>query len=134
MSYYKDLIDLRDLADEWQDLIDKQEEALADGDGDTADVLDDEIQKFHDLCGQFHWMTLEGPDDLRQMGNSYEPTLIADSYFEEYAEQLADEIGAIDRDAGWPLNFIDWGAAAEALKADYTTIYFDGDEYLIRSW
>src|SRR5215831_14568570 len=34
-------------------------------------------------------------------------TLVADSYFERYAEQLAEDIGAIDRNATWPLTCID---------------------------
>lgn len=63
---------------------------------------------------------------------SYGETLIHDDYFETYAEQLADDIGAIDRDARWPLTHIDWAAAAEDLKQDYTSIDFDGQTYWIR--
>lgn len=64
---------------------------------------------------------------------SHGETLIRDSYFEEYAEQLADDIGAIDRTANWPLNCIDWGKAADQLKADYSSVDFDGTTYWIRS-
>jgi hypothetical protein len=60
-------------------------------------------------------------------------TLIRDSYFEEYAEQLAEDIGAIGRDAGWPLDHIDWAAAADALKMDYSSFEFDGVTYWARS-
>ena len=50
-----------------------------------------------------------------------EPTLIADSYFETYAEEFATDIGAVGRDNNdWPLYHIDWKAAAEDLKQDYT--------------
>jgi hypothetical protein len=59
-------------------------------------------------------------------------TLIRESYFTEYAEELADDIGAIDKDAGWPLAHIDWDAAADALKIDYVEIDFDGVTYLAR--
>lgn len=62
----------------------------------------------------------------------YGEALIRDSYFTEYAEQLADDIGAIDRNAGWPLCCIDWDAAAEMLKQDYTCVDFDGVDYWIR--
>ncbi len=58
--------------------------------------------------------------------------LINADYFTEYAEQIAEDIGAIDPNAVWPLNYIDWEAAAEALKGDYTTVEFDGQEYLYR--
>lgn len=60
-------------------------------------------------------------------------TLIRDSYFETYAEELAADIGALDPKAGWPLSYIDWEAAADALKMDYTAIDFDGVTYWVRS-
>src|SRR5687767_7294225 len=52
----------------------------------------------------------------------YGETLIRDSYFTEYAQQLADDIGAIDANAAWPLSHIDWEAAADELKQDYTSV------------
>lgn len=60
-------------------------------------------------------------------------TLIRDSYFEDYARELAEDIGAIDRNAGWPNSYIDWEAAADALKQDYSTVDFDGVDYWVRS-
>ena len=58
-------------------------------------------------------------------------TLIRDSYFEDYAQELAEDIGYVQRDVYWPV--IDWKATAEALKMDYTPIDFDGVEYWIRA-
>jgi len=60
-------------------------------------------------------------------------TLIAEHYFEDYARELADDIGAIDKDAGWPMTCIDWEQAADALKQDYTSVDFDGETYWIRA-
>lgn len=60
-------------------------------------------------------------------------TLIHESYFKTYAEELANDIGAIDSKAGWPLNCIDWGEAAEQLKFDYAAVDFHGDTFYIRS-
>ena len=60
-------------------------------------------------------------------------TLIRDSYFQQYAEELAGDIGAFDSNAGWPLNCIDWEQAARELQVDYTTVDFDGVDYLMRS-
>lgn len=62
----------------------------------------------------------------------YGETLIRDSYFEEYARDLAEDIGAIDRDAAWPLSYIDWGGAARALRMDYFSVEFRGVTYWIR--
>jgi hypothetical protein len=59
--------------------------------------------------------------------------LIRDSYFEEYARDLADDCGMIPKDNAWPLCHIDWEAAAEALKADYMSVDFDGVDYWIRA-
>jgi hypothetical protein len=57
---------------------------------------------------------------------------IPEDKFEDYAQELAEDIGAIDRDAGWPLQHIDWSAAADALRMDYTEYEFDGVTYLAR--
>lgn len=63
----------------------------------------------------------------------YGETLVRESYFTEYAQELAEDIGAIKADATWPNNCIDWDQAARELKMDYTTITFDGVDYLMRS-
>jgi len=62
----------------------------------------------------------------------YGETLIRDTHFRYYAEELAEDIGAINSNASWPLTYIDWDAAAEALKVDYTEVDFDGVSYWIR--
>jgi hypothetical protein len=62
----------------------------------------------------------------------YGEALIRDSYFVEYAQQLADDLGVIDSDAKWPANHIDWEAAADELKVDYFNVEFDGVTYWIR--
>jgi len=59
-------------------------------------------------------------------------TLIRDSYFRGYAQELAEDIGAIDPKAGWPLHCIDWDQAARELQMDYTAVDFDGVTYWIR--
>lgn len=59
--------------------------------------------------------------------------LIRDSYFETYARELADDIGAINKDATWPNDCIDWERAADELKMDYTSVDFDGVDYWVRS-
>jgi antirestriction protein len=62
----------------------------------------------------------------------YGATLIRDSYFVTYAQELADVIGAIPRDAGWPCTCIDWEQAARELRMDYTAVEFDGITYWVR--
>lgn len=57
--------------------------------------------------------------------------LYADHYFPTYAQQFAEDIGAVDRDVRWPP--IDWKKAADELKQDYTSIDVDGYEFWVRS-
>lgn len=39
---------------------------------------------------------------------------------EDFAQQIAEDIGAIDKNAGWPNNCIDWEYAAKELMWDYS--------------
>ena len=63
-----------------------------------------------------------------------EPTLIRESYFEEYAQQLAEDLGYMPRDLHWPFDCIDWEKAAQALRFDYSAVDFDGVTYLRRAY
>lgn len=80
-------------------------------------------------------------DDLKALAAEAEPyaadwqygeTLIRASYFRQYAEDLADDIGAVAKDAPWPQRHIDWDASAEELKHDYTAVSFGGVTYWVR--
>lgn len=62
----------------------------------------------------------------------YGAALIHEDHFTQYAQDLAEDIGAINRDAAWPLSYIDWDAAAEALQTDYTTVEYLGETYYVR--
>lgn len=75
--------------------------------------------------------------ELAEQGESapdwqYGEVLIHDDYFEDYARELAEDIGAINRDAAWPANCIDWGQAARELRVDYWSVEFKGETYWIR--
>lgn len=98
----------------------------------AVDALDNASDSFN---GEEELVTLKAfASGLENYGDwDHGETLIRASYFTEYAEQLADDIGAIDRDAKWPLDHIDWEAAAEALKIDYTESEFDGVTYYMRA-
>lgn len=47
----------------------------------------------------------------------------------EFAEELADELGFINKDAGWPYTCIDWAMAARELMWDY----FEQDGHYFRN-
>lgn len=54
--------------------------------------------------------------DEQWRGDWYPITLIRDSHFQDYAAELAADIGAINEDAAWPNNCIDWERAARKLR------------------
>ena len=85
------------------------------------------------------WDESEEAEELKKLKALYDDisrdsTLIRDSHFEDYARQLADDLGMTnrkDRDS-WPYTCIDWAAAAEELQQDYTSVDFDGVTYYAR--
>jgi antirestriction protein len=62
-----------------------------------------------------------------------DPYLIEETGLEEYAQELAEEIGDITRDR-WPFYCIDWEWAARDLRHDYTSVTVGGTDYLFRAW
>ena len=62
----------------------------------------------------------------------YGEQLIRDSYFKDYAMELAEDIGAVDANASWPNTCIDWDQAARELQMDYTSVEFAGVTYWVR--
>lgn len=109
-----------------RDIIVRFEEIEADDEQD-----EDDEQEAAELAVLLGDLAGNGGDE-QWRGDWYPVTLIRDSHFTEYAEQLAEEIGAINSDASWPLGYIDWEAAADALKIDYTTVDYDGVTYWYR--
>jgi len=59
-------------------------------------------------------------------------TLIPDYEFEDYARELAEDIGAIGKDCNWPVMYIDWERAARELSMDYSQVTYEGTDYLFR--
>ena len=61
-------------------------------------------------------------------------TLIRESHFKDYAQELAEDCGMIKTDVSgqWPYTCIDWDQAARELKMDYTELEYDGVAYLAR--
>lgn len=117
------------------DVIDSREviERIAELEDVLADLAEDDIaDDFADDIAEL--ATLRALQEEAQVSPDwpYGETLIRDSYFEEYAQQLADELGLIDGDAHWPLTCIDWKQAARELQNDYTPVDFDSVTYWIR--
>jgi hypothetical protein len=115
----------------------------------TADILDSRgvIERLADLTSEREDLTREeledwtDADEFADLSNFCDDgqqnfsewndgvVLVRESYFEQYAMDFADDIGAVDAKAGWPNNCIDWEKAARELQYDYTSIEFDGVTY-----
>lgn len=120
-----DIIDSRDIIERLADLAGRWAAHATDPTEPALD--DDEADEMRALTA----LVAEAEDYIPDW--QYGEALIRDSYFEEYAEQLAEDIGAIDRQASWPLSYIDWGRAADALKQDYMALDYDGATYWARA-
>jgi len=134
ISNSDDLIDSRDVIARIEEL-ESELEALQEAVDEDPD--DTEAKQELDDWGDADELRIL--QALREEAEGYAPdwpygeTLIRDSYFTEYAQQLAEDIGEISRSDHWPNTCIDWEQAANELKNDYSCIDFDGVEYWIRS-
>ena len=149
-----DLIDSRDIIKRISELEDERE-ALTDAiseaqerananpsqGGQDETPTEDALEKTK--AALIEWDTEEGAElktlqDLADQAEGYADnwkhgaSLIRDSYFETYAQDLAEDIGAVPRDVAWPCTCIDWKRATDELKQDYTSADFDGVDYWIR--
>ena len=114
----QDIIDSRDIIER----IDELESDFKDGTRDDSEK--DELIALKKLAK-------EGEDYSSDW--KYGEALIRDTYFTDYAMELAEDIGAINSDSNWPNNCIDWDQAARDLQMDYSIIDYDGVDYWIRS-
>jgi len=120
-----DVIDSRDVIARIEELESELEGLTSEADALTANLVDEfaELQTLTALADEASGYTSDW---------QYGETLIRDSYFEDYAQELAEDIGAIDNNATWPNNCIDWERATRELQMDYTQVDFDGVAYWIR--
>ena len=95
----------------------------------VEDSEDSDVEEFRSLKAFCEEIDCMSGDSLRDG-----ITIIADSYFENYAQELADDIGDLKGlTSQWPFNHIDWEDAADELKNDYSSVEWDGNEFWIRS-
>lgn len=141
ISNSDDVIDSRDVIERIKELEDEREAAIEEA-VETMGEEDNEEEVRQTAAD--NWDDTADGDALKALkaleeeasGSPdwrYGETLIRDSYFEDYAQELAEDIGAIDPKANWPTRCINWEQAAEELKQDYTAVEFDGVTYWIRS-
>lgn len=93
------------------------------GDDDLPEEEQEELDKLIEFRNNVEAANPEWYDGM---------TFIREDDFENYAREYAEEIGAIDNEARWPAQHIDWKAAADSLRMDYAEFTLDGTAYLAR--
>lgn len=123
ISNMDDVIDSRDIIERLTELAEQYVASQNDG---GEPLTDDEKHELDTLKA----LADEAEDYAEDW--EYGETLIRDSYFKDYAQELAEDIGAIPDDVRWPMTCIDWDQAARELQQDYTAVDFDGVTYWVR--
>ena len=119
ISNSDDMIDVRDVI--------ARVEAL---EGLEPEVGTDERDELQGLCLLLGGLQGYGGDE-QWRGDWYPGSLIRDSYFVEAMQELCEDIG--DMPKGFPhYMVIDWKATADNLRADYSSVEFDGVTYWYR--
>jgi hypothetical protein len=129
----EDSIDSRELIDrqtEVEERITELEEVTAETIENPEDLAEefDELQELREELDQLVSLRDQGIPDYE-----YGAAFIHEDFFADYARQLADDIGAIDDNHGWPLNCINWEQAADQLKMDYMEVQINGIDYWVRA-
>lgn len=94
---------------------------------DTAQENDEEPDIDQERAEAIRTLADAGLEDWE-----YGAQLIREDYFTTYAQELAEDIGAMPSGNAWPSYCIDWEWAARELQTDYTTVEFLGSTYYVR--
>ena len=135
----QDVLDSRDVIERVEELRAEWTEATGDDSTDYQLSEDDWSLGLGEDGAAEMTTLLELLDQIRGNGGDhqwegawYPVTLVRDSYFVDYARELAEDIGAVPSDASWPAYCIDWDRAARDLQVDYSAVDFDGVTYWVR--
>ena len=117
------VLELRGERDEYNDEMGSPDawDGVPDGEPEELAMLEDILSELAGYGGD------EGFE-----GDLYPYQLIADGYFQEYTQNLAEECGMVDTNARWPMNCIDWEQAARELQMDYSYIQIHDSSYWYR--
>ena len=128
-----DVIDVRDIIARVLELRDERDEYNEEmGSPDAWDGVPDgepeELAMLEDILSE---LAGYGGDEEFD-GDWYPVQLIAESYFQEYAQELAEDCGMVDTNARWPMTCINWEQAARELQMDYSYILIHDSTYWYR--
>lgn len=115
---YEDYLDSRDIQERIEFLASFSDEGLT----------EEEKKEYNELCRLRQELVDNGGEDLWKWGYSF----IRDNYFPDYAQEFAEEIGAIDEKQYWLTCHIDWAGVARDMQMDYWDVEIFGNLYWTR--
>lgn len=131
---HEDIFDLRDVIARVEELRSERDESDIPvneygGPNDSWATERAELAELESLLAEL----AGGGGDEQFEGDWYPVTLIRDSHFKTYAEEFADDVGAIKPgEFQWPYTCIDWDQAARELQTDYSSVEFRGVTFWYR--
>lgn len=147
MSNIIDTRDLQERLEELQGLKEAVETAqstvdelmvsdLAAAQPDFDEKLDDARTELDEACEAFDGEAQAELEELEALSEEVSEwtsgnQLIPEDDFEDYCQELCEDIGDIPRDLPSYI-VIDWEATARNLKADYSEVEYQGTTYLYR--
>jgi len=124
-----DIIDVRDIIERIEELANDLTTYIAESSENPALAAEHAA-----LCAIMRDLAGNGGDEQWE-GDWYPLTLIRDSYFTDYAQDLAEDCGYASGPDGYSnplLSYIDWEAWARDVRMDYTSTEIDGVTYWYR--
>jgi hypothetical protein len=140
---YLDIDELNDRLSELEDLELNVSSAQDDLDDANADISDEDREELETALSAAQLNFTEADieelkklrdlkDEIGERGGKISEDngpFIDEADFTAYAQQMAEEVGDIDRNVRWPYTCIDWDCAAKELKYDYTSVDWEGTTY-----
>jgi antirestriction protein len=125
IDQYADVLDVRDIIARLEEL-----EELIEGEGcaDTCAEYAEELTALRALLGE---LAGAGGDE-QWRGDWYPVTLIRESYFVDYVQELLEDCGEIPKNLPHYIH-IDWERTARDIRVDYSGADFHGATYWFRS-
>jgi hypothetical protein len=138
ISNTDDVIDSQDI-NERREVLWNELQALKDEEVETINDEGDEDTKARDKIAA--WVEANGDElhileELTEEASQaddweYGVTLVRDSYFTTYAQELLEDVGDLPKDLPSYIA-IDWETTARNIRVDYFSVSFDGVTYWVR--
>lgn len=133
ISSTDDIIEIRDVIDRVEELEDEISAFEEEAEPEAKEVKTNEENKAElELLAAFLEECRDNGGDEAWREHWYPRLAIHESYFQEHAKELAEDLGLIYSSQDWPLNCIDWERAADELQRAYAVVEFEHETYYVR--